>query len=415
MHISIFVYGTWGDIRPHVVLGQALQKLGHEVQVIASPTYEAWVRARGLSFYRMSADVNTFSKENASIMDQNIVQQLKMLREKVTPIFVQMGMETLEATRNSDVLMTVEFGIPLLFDVLRLNNLKMISLNPAPLNPSSEISFLGMPTLPSWMPFQSGYSRFTYGMLQRLQWSAMGSARNQIAKKLNLPKSNLKDYQAMLAKTPALTTVSKHIAQRPSDWSEHWQITGYLFDDDPEWKPPQALTDFLASGEPPVYIGFGSMVDSKPQATTQLIIDAVKKSGKRAVILTGWAGFGANDVPENIHILKYAPHSWLFPKMSAVVHHGGAGTTASAFRAGVPMTIVPHAGDQSYWGRVSQQLGVGSAPIPKKKLQVDNLAEAIGTITSTASMREKARVLSQKIEAEDGLATAVQWITRYLS
>ena len=326
MHITIFVYGTWGDIRPHVVLGMALQEVGHEVQVVASPSYEEWVRNRNLGFYPLTTDVNIFSRENASLLDKNIIQQLQTLRTSMNPIFTQMGLEVLEATRESDVLMTVEFGVSLLFDVLQVNKLKTILINPAPLNPTREFASAAMPAVPSWFPFPGWYNRFTCSLVQRLQWMALGSPRNEIATKhLGLPKSKFKDFQAMLAVTPALTTISQHVVSRPSDWGEQFQITGYLFDDDPEWTPPQDLCDFLAAGEAPVYIGFGSMPDSKPETKTKTIIDAVQQTGKRAIILTGWAGLGAKDVPENIHILKYAPHSWLFPKMQAVVHHGGSG------------------------------------------------------------------------------------------
>lgn len=415
MHITIFVYGTWGDIRPHVVLGMALKAAGHEVQVVASPGYEEWVRARNLGFYPLTTDVNTFAKENASLMDAGIVKQLQMVRTELNPIFTQMGLEVLEATRNSDVLMTVEFGASLLFDVLRVNKLRTILINPAPINPTREFAS-AMPPVPNWFPFPEWYNRTTYYMLQRISWSTLGGARNVLATKhLGLPKSKFKDFKKMLATTPALTTVSKHVVQRPADWGELFQVTGYLFDDDSDWTPPQDLSDFLAAGEAPVYIGFGSMPDSKPQATTRLIIDAVQQSGKRAVILTGWAGLGAKDVPENIHILKYAPHSWLFPKMAAVVHHGGAGTTAAGFRAGVPTTVVPHNGDQPYWGRRAKQLGVGTDPIPRRKLSVENLSNAIRIATASGAMRENAHALSEKIQQEDSLAMAVQWVEHYLA
>ncbi len=415
MHISIFVYGTWGDIRPHVVLGMALQAAGHSVQVIASPVYEAWVRERNLGFYPLTADVNVFTKEHASIMDAGALQQLQLARQQLTPIFIQMGREVLEATRESDVLMTVEFGLSLLFDVVRVNKLKVILINPAPLNPTREFSS-AFPPAPAWFPFPAWYNRFSYSMLERIQWSLLSAARNELASKhLGQPQSPLRQFRAMLALTPALTTVSKHVLRRPADWDEHWQITGYLFDDDPEWQPPPDLVTFLESGESPVYIGFGSMPDSKPEVTTRVLIEAVQRTGKRAVILTGWAGFGGEQMPENIHLLKYAPHHWLFPKMAAVVHHGGAGTTASSFRAGVPTVIVPHNADQPYWGRRAHELGVGTLPIPRKKLTADRLTAAITEATSSQTMREKAAELSQKIAAEDGLGEALRVTTAILS
>ena len=415
MHITIFVYGTWGDIRPHVVLGRALQENGHEVQVVAAQTYETWVRERGLGFYPLSLDMNIFAKENAEIMEKSIFQQLRMIRQEMPTVFTQMGLETLEATRNSDVLITVEFGLGLLIDILRVNDIKPILINPAPLNPTKEFT-TAMPPAPNWFPFPKWYNRASYTILRRITWSVLGKARSNIAKQLGVPKSTFKDYQALLDKTPALTSVSKSVVQpRPDDWAEHFQITGYLIDDDPEWTPPQPLVDFLNTGEPPVYIGFGSMPDGNPETTTQIILDAVKQSGKRAIILKGWAGLDADDAPDNVYFLDYAPHSWLFPKMAAVIHHGGSGTTASGLRAGVPTTIVPHNGDQPYWGRRLQELGVGTAPIPRKKLNSDNLSEAINILTSESTLRANAQALSKKIEAEDGLTEAMYWTQKFLA
>jgi len=414
MHITIFVYGTWGDIRPHVVLGMALQKAGHEVQVVASPGYEQWVRDRDLGFYPLTTDVNTFARENADLMDKGFISQLQTLRTRIAPLLVQMGLEVMEATRDSDVLMTVEFGASLLLDVITANKLKPIFINPAPINPTRTSNTV-LPAKPGWFPFEGWYNRLGYTVLRQSSWRALAGGRNPLAKQLGLPKSGYKDFRAVVDTAPALTTVSRHVFQRPADWDDRWQVTGFLFDDDPTWAPPQDLVNFLETDEAPVYIGFGSMPDSKPQATTRMIMDAVRKAGKRAVILTGWAGLGANDVPENIHILKYAPHSWLFPKMAAVVHHGGSGTTASGMRAGVPTIVIPHQGDQGFWGRTVKRLGVGTNPIPRKKLTVESLAAAITEATTNRAMQVNARALGEKISAEDGLEEAIKWVERFLS
>ena len=414
MHISIFVYGTWGDIRPHVVLGMALQKAGHEVQVIASPGYETWVRDRNLGFYPLTTDVNTFARENADLMDKGFISQLQTLRTRIAPLFTQMGLEVMEATRDSDVLMTVEFGISLLLDVVKANKLKLIFINPAPINPTRESNTV-LPAPPGWFPFEGWYNRLGYTVLRQSSWRALAGGRNPLAKQLGLPKSSYKDFRAVVDAAPALTTVSRHVFQRPSDWGNHWQVTGFLFDDDPDWTPSQDLVDFLKVGEAPIYIGFGSMPDSKPEATAHMIIEAVQKAGKRAVILKGWAGFGIDDVPDNIHFLNYAPHSWLFPQMSAVVHHGGSGTTASGLRAGIPTLVIPHQGDQGFWGRTVKNLGVGTDSIPRKKLTADNLAAGITEATVNRTMQANARALGEKIQQEDGLAEAVKWTERFLT
>jgi sterol 3beta-glucosyltransferase len=140
----------------------------------------------------------------------------------------------------------------------------------------------------------------------------------------------------------------------------------------------------------------------------------VRRTGKRAIILSGWAGLGAGDMPQNVYVLKYAPHNWLFPQVSAVVHHGGSGTTASGLRAGVPMVVVPHQGDQAFWGRTVNNLGVGTAPIPRKKLTADHLAAAITELSSNGTMQANARALGEKIRAEDGLGETVKWVERFL-
>lgn len=354
--MSIFVYGTWGDIRPHVVLGTALQKVGHDVQVIASPGYEQWVRNRGLGFYPLTTDVNTFARENAALMGKGLFSQLQTLRTRIAPIFTQMGLEVMQATRDSDVLVTVEFGASLLLDVIKANKLKPIFINPAPINPTRESNTV-LPARPGWFPFEGWYNRLGYSVLRQSGWRALAGGRTPLANQLGLPKSGYKDFRAVVDTAPALTTISRHVFQRPADWGDQWQVTGFLFDDDPDWSPPQDLVDFLAAGEAPVYIGFGSMPDANPETTTRTILDAVRRAGKRAIILTGWAGLGANDVPDDVYMLKYAPHSWLFPQMAAVVHHGGSGTTASGMRAGVPSVVVPHTGDQGFWGRRVNRIG----------------------------------------------------------
>lgn len=415
MHISIFVYGTWGDLRPHVRLGMELQKKGHEVDVIASRTYEQWIRERGLGFNALSVDVNTFTRDNAGLTDQNILQQMKTARVVMNPMLTTMALETLEYTRNSDVLITVEFGVALLFDILKANNLRTILINPAPLHPTVEYASV-LPSAPDWFPFKQWYNRFTSTIVRRGGWSVLAGPRNKVATEhLGVSKPKFRDFQKMLAVTPALTSVSKHLVTRPHDWTDNLQVTGFLIDDDPEWTPPQDLVEFLDAGDPPVYIGFGSMPDSQPEQTTHTILDALQRSGKRGIILKGWAGLGTENLPENVYILEYAPHTWLFPKMAAVIHHGGSGTTASGLRAGKPTVIVHHVGDQSYWGRLVKEHGVGGDPIPRKKLTVENLTQAIQTLTTDKTMRATVQALGKKIQQEDGLKEAVKWVEYYLA
>jgi UDP:flavonoid glycosyltransferase YjiC (YdhE family) len=219
----------------------------------------------------------------------------------------------------------------------------------------------------------------------------------------------------MLDSAPSLLLASPQVIERPSDWPPHHHITGYLFENDNEWSAPQDLLDFLAEGNKPVYIDLGSMRERDPQATTQIFFDAVKQTGQRAILFSGWAGIGSSHLPKNVFLLKYAPHSWLFPRVAAVVHHGGAGTTAASLRAGVPSVVVPIMSDQPFWGRRIYELGAGTKPIPRAALTVDNLAAAILENMANHTLRENAMKLGNKIASEEGAGNAVQVIQKILA
>ena len=154
------------------------------------------------------------------------------------------------------------------------------------------------------------------------------------------------------------------------------------------------------------------MAGRNPAKVTQLVVAALQKAGVRGLIATGWGGLKANDLPETIFKLEQAPHDWLFERVTAVVHHGGAGTTAAGLRAGKPTVICPFFGDQPFWGQRVALLGAGSAPIPQKKLTVENLAVAVQTAVNNAAMRQQAAALGHQIRQEDGVANAIAIIER---
>jgi sterol 3beta-glucosyltransferase len=172
---------------------------------------------------------------------------------------------------------------------------------------------------------------------------------------------------------PILYGFSPSVIPAPSDWNGNTFITGYWFVDESEnWQPPTALLDFLQSGSPPVYIGFGSMSNRNPEQTADLVIQALALTNQRAILLSGWSGLQKANTPDSIFMIDSIPHSWLFPRVSAVVHHGGASTTAAGLKAGVPSVIIPFFGDQPFWGQRVADLGVGPKPIPRKKLTAEN-------------------------------------------
>jgi sterol 3beta-glucosyltransferase len=213
-----------------------------------------------------------------------------------------------------------------------------------------------------------------------------------------------------------LGAYSPSVIPHPPDWPDSVHITGYLFlESGSDWTPPPDLDRFLAMGDPPVYIGFGSMAGRSPEELAELIAEAIAKSGQRGLLLKGWGGLKPEWVPDEVYVAESVPHSWLFPRVSAVVHHGGAGTTAEGLRTGAPTVIVPFAFDQAFWGRRVRALGAGTDPLPLKRLSADRLAEAIMTAVSDPQIRHRARSCGQAIRAEDGVGDAVRVIEGYLA
>jgi sterol 3beta-glucosyltransferase len=251
----------------------------------------------------------------------------------------------------------------------------------------------------------------SYQLARQMMWQAFrpadGLARRDV---LDLPRAPLLGpFNADCVRgVPILCGYSPAVIPPPPDWGDAVHVTGYWFSDPAEdWTPSPALLDFLQAGAPPVYVGFGSMSTRKPEETAELVLAALERAQQRAIILSGWSGLHTADAPDSVFMLDAAPFSWLFPRVAAVVHHGGAGTTAAGLRAGVPSVVIPFFGDQPYWGQRIADLGVGPVPIARKKLTVERLAQAIGAAAGDPAMRQRAAELGARIRAEDGIARAV--------
>lgn len=196
---------------------------------------------------------------------------------------------------------------------------------------------------------------------------------------------------------------SQSLIPKPADWAAHININGFSFLPlASSYTPPADLVDFLAGGPPPIYIGFGSIVVDDPQALTQLIFDAVQLASVRAIVSKGWGGVGGGDkVPDNVYLIGNVPHDWLFQRVSVVVHHGGAGTTAAGIAAGVPTVVVPFFGDQPFWGKMVATAGAGPTPVPFKEMTAETLSKSI-QFALKPEVREAVKDMADSIGEEDG-------------
>jgi sterol 3beta-glucosyltransferase len=268
------------------------------------------------------------------------------------------------------------------------------------------------------LPFGPLYNRLTF-CAGDLLWSratrkllngwreSMGLAE---IPSFSFPYRNLHGYPV-----PTLYAYSPLVAPKPADWDGDKYLTGYWFrDSKTDWQPEGALMDFLAAGSKPVYIGFGSMVGGSFQQAIDVVLESLRITKQRAILSAGWGNLRDHHLPEYIHPVGFVQHEWLFPRVAAVVHHGGAGTTAAGLRAGIPTIVVPFGGDQPYWGERVYHLGVGPKPIPRKKLNVRNLSSAVSQVVGDQTMIRQAADLGRKLQFEDGVGNAVE-ITERLS
>jgi sterol 3beta-glucosyltransferase len=208
---------------------------------------------------------------------------------------------------------------------------------------------------------------------------------------------------------PVLAGFSRHVVPVPRDYPEYAHVTGYWFLDQARGsEPPADLAGFLAAGEPPVYIGFGSMGFGRQAAARgRIVLDAVDRVGVRAIVARGWGGLKVSSSSSRVYVTASAPHDWLFRRTAGVVHHGGAGTTAAGLRAGRPTLVCPVLGDQGFWAGRVHELGCGPRPLPTRRLSVDGLADRLHSLISNPTYRDRAQEIGDALTAEDGVGNAV--------
>jgi sterol 3beta-glucosyltransferase len=216
-------------------------------------------------------------------------------------------------------------------------------------------------------------------------------------------------------RVPKIYGYSAHLVPTPRDWDSSNHVTGQWFlPQSADFEPPADLVRFLSAGEPPVAVGFGSISGRTPERTTQAVMQALVMAGCRAVIVGGWGGLAAVQNSERVHYVRSVPYDWLLPRVAAVVHHGGAGSTGETLRAGKPAVVCPFFGDQAFWGRRVAAVGAGPEPIPQRQLTPESLAGALRVVLADPGMRRRAEELGARVRAEEGVKAAVSVIQREL-
>ncbi len=410
MQILAIALGSQGDVQPYVALGKGLKAGGHSVRVMTHLNFEQLVTAHGLEFYPVKGNIREIveSPEMRALLERGNFLKINAYTAKLAQTaatdWTQAG---LVACQGIDLIVV---GIGGLNIAVALAEKLQIPILPAFLFPFTPTrAFPGILLPQSLSKLGGTFNWLSHLLVQQIMWQGFRTAdRLSRLAVLNLPPAPFwGSYKSLiLQRYPTIYGFSPSAIPQPADW-RNTAIVGEWFLAAADWTPPADLREFLQNGSPPVYIGFGSMSIRDPEATADLVLQAIDRTQQRAILQSGWGGLSKADLPNHVLMVNSVPHAWLFPRMAAVVHHGGAGTTAAGLRAGVPSIVIPFFGDQSFWGQRVADLGVGTTPIPRKQLTVENLAQAIDRAVTDPIMRQRAAELGAKIQAEDGIASVV--------
>ncbi|WP_199351087.1 glycosyltransferase [Haliangium ochraceum] len=406
-------YGTRGDIEPFLALALGLKDAGHDVTLATAEQFGDWVSDFGIDYAPITnASLDVIHSEDGKTMLEGgaglfarIAAGARLARQSraINEQLCRDAWRAAEATRPELILYHPKImAAPHIAEKLAIPAI-LAALQPM-LVPTAAFPVTGLPRLP--VP---GYNRFSYRFVN-LSYGALKGSVNRFRRELlglapvRRAAEVLRPPSARASKV--LHGLSPQVIPRPDDWPNYAIMSGYWpLPPDPAFTPPDELLRFLDAGPPPVYVGFGSMVSKDPEALAELVVEALRLAGVRGVLGAGWAGLAAD--ADGVVAVRDIPYGWLFPQMAAVVHHGGAGTTAAGFRAGVPSVICPFFGDQPGWAAASVALGVGAPPVPRKRLSAERLAASIRVATSDQTLKRNAKRLAAALDAEDGIAVAI--------
>lgn len=402
MRILMVAPGTRGDVAPLAGLGAVLTRdHGFEVSIAANPNYRNLVSSTGAQFHALDGDMTSL----VSPAPPGTKPRPSDLRRYMAGLTAYMGAAatgTLTAAQSGADVILANGIAPYAHDVGEALGIPAIGAHLQPLEPSS-----------AYPPMALGLSRSMTAPGNKMLGTLMASARApydaptaRIRSELGLPARSRRASEALRRRRgeTVLHGFSPSVVRRPRDWHRGLDITGYWWPHvDPAWAPDARLLDFLTDGPPPVFIGFGST----GAHDTQFMLDVVARAGVRAVL----QGPDAVDLPHAIGVGD-VPHEWLLPRMSAAVHHAGAGTTAAALRAGIPSVGVPVFTDQPFWAARVHALGAGPEPIPHGTATVESVAAAVSVAVETPGYAASARHLAGLIAREDGVAPAERAIRR---
>ena len=405
MRVLLSAIGSDGDVEPFLALGQRLRAAGHQPLLASGDRFAARAAALGVAFVQVGSPWDqalaeeTFARVLAL---RSPLAQLTLITQVLADLQREMVPDLLRLARDTDVIVYPPTAIASAAVARKTNT------------PHVSVQFAPMRRAVLYSPTGANYGR----LINRALWSIAGGvlARatdpvlNQVVQSAGLAAWRDIVLDAGHSSALDLVAVSPAVVEADPTWPAAMQFTGYWFTDEAGWTPDAALEKFVCEAEPPLVIGFGSMLGMDVRATTARIMEAASGLHRKVVLQGGWAGLGAGALPPNVHLAGFVPHAWLFSRAAAVIHHGGAGTTAAALRAGIPQAIAWHLGDQAIWGLKVAQLGVGPKARSYRQADATWLRSVGRRLLEDETLRACAQQFGQRIRAEDGVGKAVHAI-----
>lgn len=415
--VTILAVGSRGDIQPYCALGLGLKAAGHRVRIATNRSFESFVTGLGFEFAPIAGDYKELlnSKEGQKLLAG---KSSKLISDEL--LITQMR-DAIAASQGTELFIFTTLAIWGYHIAEKLDVPSFLATS-IPLSATKQFPFLQF-----WQQADNSVVKTlnlaSYRLVEFLNWQQNRSLVAQFRKEIGLPalpflgarfRTHAPKY---LSPTPILYGFSPSLVPRPQDWNTEAYITGdWFLGRAGSYSAPAALSEFLQAGAPPLCVGFGSMTGDLVFNATKLIFEALEATGDRAVILSGWSDLKAElprSLRDQLFLIDAVPHDWLFPQVAAVIHHGGAGTTAAVCRAGVPSIVIPFFADQPAWGKILVKLGVSPASIPCRELTLSALTAAIRSVTEPV-YKQRAIQLGEAIQQEDGVKTAVEIIHKYL-
>ncbi len=408
MRIAVVCNDTRGGIQPYVALALGLKAAGHEVRAVAPSDLASMFTEVNLPVAPLSGSIEAVLRASDGAAERGAIASMRLAARELPRIIHAWTKETLDACTGVEVIAGGIGGMVLGLSVAEKVGARFVEAHLQPIGaPTDAYPGILLPGVPRWLGKWG--RRMSHRLSESALWMSfrgpMMTARKNVLGLSGEP--NAARGQAVMY------GFSRQVVPVPLDTDRPRFATGYWVLPTPaNWVPPPELEAFLARKGPVVSIGFGSMTSRDAEALTHLVLGAVRSAGVRAVLISGWGGLKEAQASDDIFFADSLPHEWLFPRVAAVVHHGGAGTTGAALRAGVPSVVVPFTMDQPFWGSRVEALGAGPKPIPRKRLTEKRLADALGLATGDAQMRTLAAELGAKLREEDGVAEAVALFSR---